>query len=1421
MRAHRQIHDLGAPAAYHRAVDRVVARLGMSAGELALLPALLGAPLAEWAEEDEPRLALWHACDAVEMALRLAVALGLGDWARAGGAPPALRGEIARRLEQPTLGRWRGMALALAAAPVADTPLDDLWAWLRDDLEPALAGAGPASSLTELRNRLAHGGGVSHGLAGELIAGWQPRLAATFAPLAALGDVRLIAVGGGDAVPLGVADAAACASARAWAAGQAEVAADAVVAVRGDAVLPLWPLVGWAAPAGEARPVPQVYVRRGEVRLVMTPLGAERAAVAESSDGAVAALLAAGLLGEPVVAPPVAFEIAGFEAEWKRDAGQCVGRDAEVAALIAAAGAPTGLAWVWGAAGSGKSLIAARLVRALGEAGAAPVAFRARAGDGRCTREGLLRFVVERAAALAGAPPPRGRPPREQARELLAALAGRHAVVIDGVDDLIASEPAGAALVAELLLPLAQVARVIAIGRPEAALDEAMRAAGADAPLPDGLPPMHAADVRAMLLDKIGPLARRLVALDRDADDGGVARDRDAVVNPFVDAVVARADGLPIYVAHVIGDVLSGRLRALDAGALPPSLDAYHARVLRRGGAGDAQQLITPLVATLALLEEPLEAVGLHALLVRRLLATDDAAGVRAVHDALAQLAGAVRRVDRDGDGVPEWTLFHPTLRDHVRGAPEQAMAIATARLALAAAARAHRDDAAARYLDDHGIVHLLDAGDVDGAAAALAWPRLCARLADARALPRVLADLRRVAARAPRADAGGVAIATLAGFVAGAAHHVARGGATALVQVALADGDDSPVTRAAEAALAGGAAAARAEADPWLLRRLDRPAHARAGARPRTLLGHAAAVRALVPSGDGVVSVAADGTARVWTGDGSLIRVLAPPATSLMATTRAPPAAAPVELVGAMPVLGAHAAVALAAGRVAIAHGDGVVRSWDVDRGEVRAEVRLGTYAWALATGAGQLACACDDGRLRVLDATTLALLATTAPLAAATAGAGAPYLIVVAAVGDAWVVGGASRGLLILDAATLAPRGELRGVDAAPRALAAVPGTGWALSTGRDGTLALWDVAARRLLARAAIDGDAAVAHAADGRGALIGTRGGGAVRVRLPDLGVVDTARVHAGPVAALARLDDGRAVTGGEDRGVRLLDLDVAAAARPSHGGAVTALLAWRDGAALRVVSAGADGTLKLWDGARGHSLRTVTAHAAPIAALAAAGPALFTAAGREVVEHRRDGDAALRTVAALPPAPAPVHALHAAGADALHAACADGGVYAWTRAAGWAAPAIQHAGAALAVAHDGARLVSGGADSLLRTGDAARRGHGWDVHAVAAAAGVVVSAARDGVIAAWTPGAAAPRLYPELHAGAPGALALSADGRLAASATRDDCVVLWRVADGGEVARWTCDAAPTALAFADARTLAVGDAAGEVVVLART
>src|SRR5712691_8555005 len=81
------------------------------------LPAIIALPLADYLQEDRdthPVLQLWHACDVVEMTLRFLVMVGTADLRRHGPLPQPLLNALRARIEEPTLGKWTGMAVAVA-----------------------------------------------------------------------------------------------------------------------------------------------------------------------------------------------------------------------------------------------------------------------------------------------------------------------------------------------------------------------------------------------------------------------------------------------------------------------------------------------------------------------------------------------------------------------------------------------------------------------------------------------------------------------------------------------------------------------------------------------------------------------------------------------------------------------------------------------------------------------------------------------------------------------------------------------------------------------------------------------------------------------------------------------------------------------------------------------------------------------------------------------------------------------------------------------------------------------------------------------------------------------------------------------------------------------------------------------------------
>ena len=144
---------------------------------VATLPILLALPLHELAHEPSPVLALWAACDAAELTLKLVVMAGVAELTGTGRQlPDALVDELRDYVETPTLGKWLAMGRSVAnhtregsSLPLAETVAS---------LEALLGGKGATTEtgLLPLRNRLAHGGPVAKAEATRLLALWKPRV---------------------------------------------------------------------------------------------------------------------------------------------------------------------------------------------------------------------------------------------------------------------------------------------------------------------------------------------------------------------------------------------------------------------------------------------------------------------------------------------------------------------------------------------------------------------------------------------------------------------------------------------------------------------------------------------------------------------------------------------------------------------------------------------------------------------------------------------------------------------------------------------------------------------------------------------------------------------------------------------------------------------------------------------------------------------------------------------------------------------------------------------------------------------------------------------------------------------------------------------------------------------------------------------
>jgi hypothetical protein len=852
------------------------------------LPALIAIPLSSYFDESadrEPKLKLWHACDAVEMLLRFLVMVALADVRGRGGLTPELIHELRSRVERPTFGRWWGMAEALAyhLDPESST-VPELRALVLEHLAPFLQGRdvppSPDTSFFALRNQLAHGGGVTTAYAARLLSRWREPFEVLVSRVAFLADTRLIVrqpgmgLGelrgtsgrvspGPDVVDLNLSTAPHA----------------TVLLVRGERVLPLWPLAVWGEPkkAGgeriEGAEAAQVYARSEDASLTYTLLGSDWACQAEGDATVWASFRQLFGLNAQRTEVGGSRAVRGFEDQIRRDASEVVGRGAEVARLTELLREQSeGCVWIGGQAGVGKSFVVAKVVADLLEgpgAGALVLPYRFRPGDERCSREAFLRFATERLAEWDGLrvggkdPGLESRAPLQRLRAQLGRVAGGRRVVfvLDGLDEIAACDKGFAGDV-----PLALRATGVlwaCAGRQEAGLPERFRHAGAVEPWPDGLPLMTEADIHEMLLEQLGPLRGRLVHGDRD--------DGDRVVNAFVQRVFRNAGGLPIYVRYVVNDAKGGRLSP-DAGTeLPPSLAAYHEKLLERCEVGDLRQVLPPLLGTLAIAREPLTAAALGDLLSRRYATNPGEEGEAIVLQALSAIGSTVRRFST-ADGEEGFALFHLSFREHVHNSPRTKAVVATARQAMADAALApgepHRQRAA-RYLYRQGVSHLLEAWRTEAALRLMTsfdYSMARLRALEPGGIEGIGADWRAVQA----VDLGLDRDARIWEAFFRERDHLLRRGDTSwpsykiLLQLAVEHADGSPVTKQAESWLAEGKC-------DWLwLRNARRSAHAGLSRCARVMEGHSGPVHGMTVLRDGrILSWSADGTLRLWAEDG------------------------------------------------------------------------------------------------------------------------------------------------------------------------------------------------------------------------------------------------------------------------------------------------------------------------------------------------------------------------------------------------------------------------------------------------------------------------------------------------------------------------------------------------------------------------
>src|ERR1017187_7723496 len=304
------------------------------------------------------------------------------------------------------------------------------------------------------------------------------------------------------------------------AAAPVDAPASHVVLLREEQWLDLWPLVDYGRAQANTmqcereadEPSPQVYFRSERDRLLYTAL-AGNLPIAERRD----ALASFRALFQLDGRAEAGGEEDDFEKEIDADSDSLVGRESEIKqAKQAIKAAPGGVLWIGGPGGMGKSFLMARLARDLRGDGrkSLRIAWRFRVSDQRrSNRAAFLRHVHARLGAwladcgvLKGAEQPEADPRRleDQVNSLLAiasAAKARVLILLDGMDEVARPDPAFPQLPFEWSRD--HIVWVCA-GRPEGGVEATFSKDRCRHVFEDGLPPMKADDIRAMLLGELG-----------------------------------------------------------------------------------------------------------------------------------------------------------------------------------------------------------------------------------------------------------------------------------------------------------------------------------------------------------------------------------------------------------------------------------------------------------------------------------------------------------------------------------------------------------------------------------------------------------------------------------------------------------------------------------------------------------------------------------------------------------------------------------------------------------------------------------------------------------------------------------------------------------------------------------------------------
>lgn len=328
--------------------------------------------------------------------------------------------------------------------------------------------------------------------------------------------------------------------------------------------------------------------------------------------------------------------------------------------------------WISGKPGMGKSALIAKLYEDIrpecGKAGICLIPFFFRAGDGRCSTEYFYQAASYYLAKAYKIEPEKGLKDLQKGRfeRLINRIMQGPArdnypqliFLVDGLDELAGEHTHLLDLPLTLMLPNS---RWLLSGRNEPQLyNKYVGAHKTETLWPNGeLPALTSESIRTIISIELPADKYDLYQRDQEAP-GGVYK------NIFVEELIRKSEGLPIYLQLIIEDIRNGKKWIKNMDELPDKLTGYYDNILKRLNSSDVSMHVHDILGILSWSREPLTQQDLIGIL-RKLDKWTRIDIWEASFNKALETGTIIFKISMNSWEESGWTLYHQSLREHLR----------------------------------------------------------------------------------------------------------------------------------------------------------------------------------------------------------------------------------------------------------------------------------------------------------------------------------------------------------------------------------------------------------------------------------------------------------------------------------------------------------------------------------------------------------------------------------------------------------------------------------------------------------------------------------------------------------------------------------------------------------------------------------